>query len=82
MCRDFHIYVRDTYQAGKREVFRQSTQISGIQHIDRLDHLFYVRSIYFDGRGLPYLEKVPRSCGFLFPDVPDDIRADRTPVFT
>lgn len=52
MCRDFHILVRDTYQAGKREVFRQSPQISGIQLIDRLDHLFYVRSIHFDGREL------------------------------
>lgn len=52
MCRDFHILVRDTYQAGKREVFRQSPQISGIQLIARLDHLFYVRSIHFDGREL------------------------------
>ena len=82
MCRDFYIYVCDTYQAGKREVFRQSPQISGMQHIDRLDHLFYVRSIYFDGRGMFYPEKVHRSCGFLFPAVPDDIRTDRTHVFT
>lgn len=52
MCRDFHILVRDTYQAGKREVFRQSPQISGLQLIDRLDHLFYIRSIHFDGREL------------------------------
>ena len=58
MCRDFHILVRDTYQAGKREVFRQSPQISGIQHTDRFDYLFYVRSIHFDGRGLFYPEKV------------------------
>lgn len=66
----------------EREVFRQSPQISGMQHIDRLDHLFYVRSIYFDGRGMFYPEKVHRSCGFLFPAVPDDIRTDRTHVFT
>ena len=52
MCRDFHILVRDTYQAGKREVFRQSPQISGIQHTNRFDYLFYVRSIHFDGREL------------------------------
>ena len=82
MCRDFHILVRDTYQAGKREVFRQSPQISGIQLIDRLDHLFYVRGIHFDGRELFYPEKVYRSCGFLFPDVPDDFRSDRAHVLT
>ena len=66
MCRDFHILVRDTYQAGKREVFRQSPQISGIQLIDRLDHLFYIRSIHFDGRGCFILKTFIVPAAFYF----------------